>query len=239
MLFKSQVFTQVSGSIGGTTFSHNRAGMYTRARSIPVNPNSLFQNQVRAGMSAAVMAWMAMQPAYRQEWNNYGANVPTTNKLGDEIFLTGQNWFIAQDTARQQLVTKLGATLPLREEGPTSFDRGDFTTPLATVTAIAGISVAFVAGDDWANEDNAALCIFQGRPQNISRNFYNGPWRLIGFVPGDGTTPPTSPEVIGTAFLDTDGFPISGGLGITLNYSVLRAHGRLSGRRQEGPLLIT
>ena len=40
MLFKSAAFTQASGSVGGLTFAHNRGGMYTRARSIPVNPKT-------------------------------------------------------------------------------------------------------------------------------------------------------------------------------------------------------
>ncbi|KKM06452.1 hypothetical protein LCGC14_1743870, partial [marine sediment metagenome] len=47
MLFKSGLITQGSGSIGGLTASHNRGGMYFRARTIPTNPATSFQTVVR------------------------------------------------------------------------------------------------------------------------------------------------------------------------------------------------
>ena len=57
MKFKSALVTQASGSVGGMTFSRNRYGMYTRAKGLPVNPNSEFQQAVRQIFSGLSSAW--------------------------------------------------------------------------------------------------------------------------------------------------------------------------------------
>ena len=51
MKFTSQVYTQASGSVGGLTYSHNRSGMYTRARSTPTDPASTLQLERRSNFS--------------------------------------------------------------------------------------------------------------------------------------------------------------------------------------------
>jgi len=45
MKFKSPILSQASGSIAGITFSHNRGGMYVRARAVPTNPGSPQQHR--------------------------------------------------------------------------------------------------------------------------------------------------------------------------------------------------
>lgn len=232
-LFKSQVLTQASGSVGGLTYSHALGGMYMRARSIPVNPNTTFQQQVKAAMTALVNRWTTvLTAAERAAWNLYAANTPTTNALGDPIFLSGQNWYIASNTPRDQVNAKItAATLTIIDAAPTVFNRGDFTTPtLVALTALAPLEFGFTNTDDWAGETDSALLVYMGRPRNASRNYFNGPFRLIGVQEG-AATPPASPLSISVANVLARGFNYTATQIVTFAFAVTRLDGRLTTRR--------
>lgn len=240
MLFKSEVLTAASGSIGGVTYSHNRAGLYRRARSIPVNPTTGFQEQVRAEFTGLVNNWTTvLTPTQRAAWNLYGSNVPVPNAFGDAITLSGQNWYIAANTPRMQAATKLapGQGTTLINNAPVIFDRGDFTTPGFTADVSSGLIIAFNELDPWATQIGAQMYIYQSRPQNASINFYKGPWRLVGQVVGGDTPAPTSPLTISPVSVALQGYPFAVGQNIWLEVSVSRSDGRLSTRRKLGPVI--
>jgi len=103
MLFKSQIFTQVSGSVGGLTFARNRAGMYTRARTVPVDPQTAQQIAVRANMATLVVRWgTTLTDAQRAVWETYAANTPVLDKFGDSVNITGQQMFLRSNLSRLQ-----------------------------------------------------------------------------------------------------------------------------------------
>ncbi|MGH9817724.1 MAG: hypothetical protein ACRD6I_16745 [Candidatus Acidiferrales bacterium] len=235
MLFHSEHITAASGSVGGVTYSHSRSGMYRRARSIPVNPNTTLQTQVRAALTAAVTRWTeVLTAAQRTSWDTYGANVPITNALGAPFNISGQNWYIAANTPRLQSIAKLASAIAVVDPAPTMFDRGDFTTPGTPVYSVAlGLALPFsTLIDAWSNEDGAAMLIFQGRPRNPSRQFFAGPYRLIGAIEGDSSMPPASPKVISSANISLLGYPLVEGQLIRTAVAVTRADGRISTRRE-------
>lgn len=238
-LFKSQLATSVSGSVGGTTYAHNKSGMYMRARSIPVQPNSTAQVEVRSALTALVTAWKeTLTSAQRSAWDLYAQNVPVTNPLGDSINNSGQNWYIGANTPRLQANSKLSAALARVDDGPTIFDRGTFTTPVPTWTETSGLSLVFTNADAWANEDGAVMLLYQGAPQDSSRNFFKGPWRLVNRIAGDSVTPPTSPSVTSAGLLSALGYTVTQGQRCWLAVAVTRADGRLSTRRIIGPKTV-
>jgi hypothetical protein len=49
-----------SGSIGGTVHSRNRYGTYIRNRAIPVNPNTIYQQEIRAILAARSQEWRGL-----------------------------------------------------------------------------------------------------------------------------------------------------------------------------------
>ena len=210
---------QRSGSSGGTVFSHNRSGAYIRARSKPVNPNTARQVVVRNAVRALSIAWSAvLTQLQRDAWNVYAANVSWLNRLGETITLTGLNHFIRSNT-------------PLLQNGLARIDDapGQFNLATAELALVCSaseatqqVSVGFDAAADWANEDDAHQFVYMGLPQNESIAFFAGPYRLIGQIDGDGTTPPTSPELLAAAF------PFVEGQRIWIRTRIIRADGRLS-----------
>lgn len=234
MKFKSQVYTQVSGSIGGITYAHAKGGtMYSRSRSIPADPQTAYQVQVRNILGFLVNFWTnGLTAAQRNGWETYASNVPVTNTLGDAVLLTGQNWFIGANTPRVQAGTKIGLSISAVADAPVIYNRGDLTNSSAiTYSEASGLSLAYDNTDDWATTTGGALLVFQGRPRNQSRNFFKGPWRLVGGVLGDTTTPPTSPLTRSAAQIATDGFTISEDDYIATALVATQADGRYTTRR--------
>lgn len=235
-LFKSHLVTQASGSVGGTTYAHTRSGLYMRARSIPVNPNTGFQLQVRAALTSLVTRWTTvLTAAQRAAWNLYAENVPVTNALGDPINLSGQNWYVAANTPRLQSATKIPAVaLPTVDTAPAVFDRGFFTTPSFVADVSTGLVVTFEdTTDAWATL-NGGLLMYIGRPANSSRNFFKGPFRLVHTEDGDAAT---SPRTITPAVIAALGYPFAVGQAVWMKFVATDATGRLSSPKIVGPVI--
>lgn len=218
MIFKSALLTDASGSIGGMTAARNRGGMYLRSRVTPVNPNTTFQQTVRSLVSALASIWVnTLTKVQRDAWTAYAEHVQVPGKLGSMITITGLNMYVRSNVPIQQ------AGFARLDEAPTIFDLGDYTLPVIAGTAAGQqVGVVFTDTDDWVGEDDAAMLVYVSRPQNPSVNFFKGPYRFAGSVDGDGTTPPTSPELIDAPF------PFVAGQILFWRVRVIRADGRVS-----------
>jgi len=201
MKFKSQVYTQASGSIGGITYSHNKGGMYTRGRSIPTDPGSSRQMNVRDSVSMYSQMWTTgLTQAQRDEWELYALNVPVLDTLGDPILISGINHFIRANVPRNAADLQLAPTTPLGSQLNAS---GIFTLPMLippTITSLVastGVLTVEFAEEDWGDLADNALLIYLGRPRSVGRNFFKGPYRLAAMIQGDAMSAPTTPFASG------------------------------------------
>lgn len=171
MKFKSQVFTQASGSIGGQTFSHNRGGMYTRARAIPTNPNSPRQALARAALTASVMQWNSLTDAQRAGWDNYAQNTPVTNVLGDQIILSGQQQFVRSNSYR------IRAGLAVVSAAPVIFNTGEAWTSISSAVFVdPDLTVSGVMSTAASDDGDVAGQL--GFSLNAGRTYYGGPYQF-------------------------------------------------------------
>ena len=88
----------VSGSTGGITWSRNRYGAYTRVRAVPVSPNTIYQQAIKAYFQAATQAWAALTDAQRQAWRNWALVNPVTDALGAKQALDGHAAYVQINT---------------------------------------------------------------------------------------------------------------------------------------------
>lgn len=119
--------SDIRGSIGGTTFSRNTGGAYSRARVAPINRNTPKQSAVRQGFAANTKLWSgAMTALQRAAWTLFAQANPVPNRLGDSIILSG----LAMANGLNQTLTNI-----LR---PVSLDPpSDLSVPtLVAVTAV-------------------------------------------------------------------------------------------------------
>lgn len=197
MKFKSQVLTQASGSIGGVVYSHNRGGLYQRARSIPVNPQTPAQSAARNAMSSASTIWSTLlSESQRMAWEEYAANSPVTDVFGDPLLLSGQQMYIRCMTPRLRIGE--GAVF----NGPTTFGLGAIQNTGINEIQSGGttVDIEFDDSDSWANETGGFLIVQLGRQQSPTINYFRGPYRFAGRFPGDDITPPTSPDSVTNPF---------------------------------------
>lgn len=201
MKFKSPVYTQVSGSIGGLTYAQNAGGLYSRARAIPVNPNTPLQQQARDALKAAASYWTnTLTAQQRADWDAFAVENPVIDRLGSPITVSGQNWFIRTNQPRiynglaiQVLPPASGAELPWSVTG------------LGIVSGLAAVDVSFNESDGWPSLDDTGLLIQVSRPVSPAVNYFRGPWIGIEPILGDSTTPPSSPASINLPFTPQSG----------------------------------
>lgn len=172
---------QISGSIAGTVHARNRFGNYIRPRTKPVNPRSDRQETVRATLSFLAEYWHGdLTDVQRGLWNTYAAAVAMTNRIGETIHLTGFNHFMRSNAFLRALVP---GTAPPGAPTILNLPEKD-DTAACSEEDIAAQTFTFTCDDTgWGinPDDKSALAIYQGQPQLASRNFFAGPWRLIGF----------------------------------------------------------
>jgi hypothetical protein len=219
---------QMSGSLGGNTYAHNRSGNYVRTRTKPVNPNTDLQTKVRAAMAFLTDRWsQTLTGAQRAAWNLYASNVVMKNRLGVDINLSGFNHYIRSNMIRKQTTTAI------IDDGPVVFEipASDPTYAITASEATQVVSNAFDITMDWATEAGAYMYFFQGVPQNPQRNFFNGPWRLSGALAGADPGPLASPKDRPAVFAFAEGQRLWGYARIS------RADGRLSSPFQDSVLV--
>lgn len=173
------------GSVGGTTFSRNRSGMYTRNRVNPTNPNSTTQQQARNFMTQATQAWGNLTALQRLGWNTYAANVPRTNPLGDSFLWSGQQAFVAANCMRLQVGLAILTTAPvINTAGPALGVTAGVAAggTAVVVTALPGYTVTAAA---------APLIIRASDPQNPGVSYFKGPfYTVVAAQLKTGTIPP-------------------------------------------------
>ena len=167
------IMTQMSGSVGGWTGSHNRGGLYFRGRAIPVNPNTAAQQRARTDFAIGVGAWAALTVAQRTAWNVYAAEQAWTDTLGDAIQLSGQQAFVASTSAL------LAAGLAQVTEPPVPNTRPE-AVPI-TLWAIeddAGAWSTNLAPTAFPGAATDRVLVSIGRPIGPGRLYYGGPYRI-------------------------------------------------------------
>ena len=83
-----------SGSIGGTTFSHNKGGPYMRTRAIPTNPQTNAQTAQRSYIASASAGWRELVTVQHLAWVTWAQLHPAINALGNAVTLSGHQAFV-------------------------------------------------------------------------------------------------------------------------------------------------
>lgn len=188
----------MSGSIAGNTFARNSSGAYVRARTKPVNPNSDRQVLCRSAVSEIAERWyQTLTISQRAAWATYASAINMKNRLGEVIKLSGFNHYVRTNTARVDSGnTKIDA-------GPTELSLPEKDPSFAITASVASqkITVTWDDASPWSDIASSFLLLFEGRPQNKTRNFFNGPYQWMYNIPGNGTSPtevtPVFPLILG------------------------------------------
>lgn len=120
----------VSGSIGGTTYSHNRGGAYMRVRRVPTASYTAYAMAAKASLTAVSRLWAALDATEQQAWRVWAQNNPITNRLGNQVTLAGHMAFMQLNNRLRQASNTL-IDLPPLAPAP---------APLTSFSAVADVS---------------------------------------------------------------------------------------------------
>lgn len=164
-----------SGSIAGTTSSHNRSGQYTRNRRSPVQPVGTGRRAAqRAAFGSASSAWASLSGANQASWIAFAAGHPVTDSLGQSITLTGHNMFVS---CASQLLN-CGQSLPTVPPVSTAT-----ATPVVTAFTVTHLGVITVTLDGSGSADDFILLSFAA-PVSAGVTFQKTFWQQT-VLPGN------------------------------------------------------
>lgn len=83
------LLVDMRGKQGGTIYSRNKSGAYSKNKVTPINPRTSFQQAQRNALSARAQAWRSLTADKRQGWIQGSANFPQKDVFGDQYFLAG------------------------------------------------------------------------------------------------------------------------------------------------------
>jgi hypothetical protein len=183
MLIKSTILAQMSGSLNGSVFSHNRGGQYARNRSIPANPATTRQGEVRTSITVLSLQWgQVLSQSQRDAWTNYAAANPVTNRLGDQTTLSG----IAQYTKTNQFRVGTLGLAPLNDPpaavAPPSGQIPSFLS--ATASNNAGAGNASIQVNVSAVTTGYSLALYSSGPLSPGKGFWKGPYVELQTIAG-------------------------------------------------------
>ena len=177
------------GSVGGMTVTRSKAGPIARTRISPINKRSLLQQNRRAALSTWASYWATtLTQLQRTGWDNWAAMSPTTNKLGDTIYVTGFNAFVRTNAMLQLIGEAVQAAAPA--------EYGQAGTPTFTIVAeddkVIEISEPTAPFDK--DVDKCFMAWFCSRPYSAGRSAVPTAFQYIGLVEGDSVTAPSFPD---------------------------------------------
>jgi len=138
---------QISGRVGGNIFSHNKGGPYIRSGSIPTNPSTSYQQNIRANLANRSQEWAGLTSGQQLAWTLWAAENPVRNRLGSAVQLSGQQAYIQINHRLSQagdtLITVppvVAAPTPLESlTGSYDIGAGDFQVAFAATPLGAGV----------------------------------------------------------------------------------------------------
>jgi hypothetical protein len=159
-----------SGSIAGTTHSHNRAGQYTRNRRSPVQPVGTGRRAiVRANFATASAGWAGLTTVQREAWNSFADSHPITDSLGQAVVLTGHQMYVRVNS------TSLNVGMGFQVAPPVDLALPDLSAVTFAFSVATGVSI-----DAFSGDPDAVVAVGLSRPMSAGRGFNKTFWQPLG-----------------------------------------------------------
>lgn len=97
------IVTDGRGKLGGHVYARNRGGSYVRTLTVPNNPQTSAQMSQRGLFAQITSSWSDLTDVQREAWKDFSDLHPQTNKVGQQIILSGKAMFQKVNLNVQQL----------------------------------------------------------------------------------------------------------------------------------------
>ncbi len=169
------IVAAASGSIGGTTFSHNKGGMYARNRSIPTISTTIEALAAKSRFATESSAWGDLTAAQRDSWGSFALQRPVIDTLGNPRHLSGFQQFVGINS-RRALASDARLLVPPIVSAPD----GLLTLVLAADIGLGDVNITYTVTPLGATEEIWLLAAVTNSPgitfvQNLYRWVMHSP----------------------------------------------------------------
>lgn len=175
------LLTDMKGKLGGTVYSRNRYGAYSRNLVIPINPQTNSQSGVRSRMAGNSQAWRGLTPGQRQAWIDQSPNFPYINNFGDQIILQGNSLYNALNNNLINVGESAISSPPVPSTVP--------TITSAVLTMAAGLATATLAYTPTPVPADSAVIIFATFGMSPGMTFAKNRFRQITVLAAAAASP--------------------------------------------------
>lgn len=171
------IVADIRGSVGDETYGRNRGGVFVRERVTPTDVPSDAKTAAREAFRALAEAWNGtLSEGQRQGWRQYGRQYLVPGKFGTPRTSTGLQRFIGVNMNFRRYDPSIA--FPNAPPGPPLWKPELVFTTDHTIDRIA---VTLPIGGYGGPRAGTRYWLYGGMPVTRGRNFYNGPWRFLGY----------------------------------------------------------
>lgn len=157
---------------GAVVFTRNLGGDVTRARVTPANPNTTFQQAIRASHAALLNRWSStLTDSQRQAWVTRAQQITRTDRLGQQHTRKGQQFYVLLN---QQALSAGGSYIDDPPPDLTTTEPEPITN--ATASAATQEILLTTATTPKANE---VIQVKATRPLGGGRHNFTAEWRIV------------------------------------------------------------
>lgn len=161
------------GKIGGAVASRNRNGNYFRAKTSPVNPNTIYQSAAKATFTAYSQGWRGLTAAQQNSWNAAVIDFQKSNVFGDKVSLTGAQLYNRLNI-NIDLLAGTPITVPPAPGSVTAIDSIAVDPDVSDATIVNTISPASPATQNYE--------VWATPPVSAGKRFIKNQLRFIGLI---------------------------------------------------------
>lgn len=166
--FVSTIFSSIRGSVAGTTYLTTPSGQIIgRQRTVPCNPQTSKQTEIRSQFASAIGAWEGLTDSVRSGWDAYADSLGTGQ--------TGRQVFISNYTLGKYLALNSSGIVTLSTSAPT--DPG--VLAIENVSAITYVGPGTGVSISWEipGADDCVAYVQISNAQSAARARFQGPFR--------------------------------------------------------------
>ena len=122
-LIRSSLLSDITGSIGGTTYARARGGSYARNRTVPINPKTQNQDYVRGMFGTVSSMYSNLSAQEIEQWQAWASQLRVHNRLGEEYTPSAKQAYVMSGVNLMQVGLSPLTVAPTATDGP-AFDIG-------------------------------------------------------------------------------------------------------------------
>lgn len=165
----SELFSNIKGSIGSTTFSTNRAGLIAKRKVTGHKNYTKKQANIIKIQSYVSGQWQNLTLVQQELWNDYADLYTQVDKFGVEKSLSGFNWFVHMNNINYALNETIIDEPPAREAAET----------IPSYEGVISSELMYIQMSEEIDFANHELYIFASLPKQQTNKTNRGNLRLI------------------------------------------------------------